>query len=288
MAMTTEESIASLRVLICMAKADGVLHDRERQSLQVSLDEVELPGLDLPTLWAETEDLEAVLATIQDPGARDLTYSSAFAMAHTDGACSSEEDALLERMREVFEISDQQHAFLVRLFAPYDKPIVTGKLGAFPIPGVAIATDLAVAALQVALAKDIGRFWEQQMETEQARALLAGFGLGTGARIAVTNLLKIFPGWGSAAGAAAAYASTHAVGRVVDAYFERGGGMVPAELGQAFKQAKAEGKRAYGEDKETIAAKDKAHRDALASLGAQLEAGEITLVEFEQRVAALE
>jgi uncharacterized protein (DUF697 family) len=142
--------------------------------------------------------------------------------------------------------------------------------------------------LQVALAKDIGRFWEQQMETEQARALLAGFGLGTGARIAVTNLLKIFPGWGSAAGAAAAYASTHAVGRVVDAYFERGGGMVPAELGQAFKQAKAEGKRAYGEDKETIAAKDKAHRDALASLGAQLEAGEITLVEFEQRVAALE
>jgi uncharacterized protein (DUF697 family) len=283
----------------------------------VSLDEVELPGLDLPTLWAETEDLEAVLATIQDPGARDLTYSSAFAMAHTDGTCSSEEDALLERMREVFEISDQQHAFLVRLFAPYDKPIVTGKLGAvpafsaidrrqkiqaetrktaiisavlgaFPIPGVAIATDLAVAALQVALAKDIGRFWEQQMETEQARALLAGFGLGTGARIAVTNLLKIFPGWGSAAGAAAAYASTHAVGRVVDAYFERGGGMVPAELGQAFKQAKAEGKRAYGEDKETIAAKDKAHRDALASLGAQLEAGEITLVEFEQRVAALE
>ncbi|MFO0635587.1 MAG: DUF533 domain-containing protein [Nannocystaceae bacterium] len=313
MAITREESIASLRLLVCMAKADGVLHERERALLQDSFGDTDLPdGISLQWLLDEPVDVETVLAQLASDEAREHAYAAVYALACSDGDCSPPERDLLIRIRDTLEIDATQDAHLSRVFLPRHQQssnvtptldamaraeevasatrkcaIVSALLGAFPLPGISIATDLVIAGLQVGLARDIGGLWGQQMDTAQAKGVLAGFGVGTGARIALSNLLKVFPGWGSAFGAASAYASSHAVGRVMNSYFESGRGLDPKELAQRFKQAKSEAKDAFAADKAAIDRAQAQGADQLTALQRQLADGTITQDEFERRAAAL-
>ncbi len=314
MSISHEESIASLRLLVCMAKADGVLHERERVVLEASFAEVELPqGITLQWLFDEPIDVTAVIAQLVSAEARDYAYSAVYALACADGDCSAPERGLLLEIRNALGIDETQDAHLGRLFMPRHQQygatvtptldamarensvrsetrkcaIVSALLGAFPFPGLSIATDLMIAGLQVGLARDIGGLWGQQMDTAQAKGVLAGFGVGTGARIALSNLLKVFPGWGSAFGAASAYASSHAVGRVMNAYFESGRGLDAKELAERFKAAKSEGKAAFTADTEAIERNKVANAAAVMALEKALAAGTITPEEFEQRAKAL-
>ncbi len=319
MTATQDESIASLRLLIAVAKADGVLHDKERVSLEEALADVALPdGLTLESLLAEQNDLVALVGHIRSDEMREEVYTSAYALAYADGNCSDEERELLERLRKAFSIADAQEARLARLFSGLAKgTVVAGKpsegapafsgiereakvdaetrktaivcalLGAFPLPGVAIATDLMVAGMQVGLARDIGSFWGKEIDRETAKGILAWFGVGTGARIAVSNLLKVFPVWGAAFGAATAYASTYAVGKAMNSYFEGGAGMDAETLKKTFEAAKKEGKAVYERDKAEIEHKQSAHQAELIALGERLRKGEIDQAEFERQAAAL-
>lgn len=314
MGISREESIASLRLLVCMAKADGVLHDRERALLTDAFEDAALPtGVTLEWLLDEPVDLDTVLAQIDSYEAREHAYAAVYALACSDGDCAASERELLMHVRDTLEIDATQDAHLSRLFLPsHQQPgpsttpmldgmarkdevesatrkcaIVSALLGAFPLPGVSIATDLMIAALQVALARDIGTLWGQAMDTAQAKGVLAGFGVGTGARIALSNLLKVFPGWGSAFGAASAYASSYAVGRVMNTYFEEGRGLDPRELAARYKAAKQDAKQAYATDKDAIARAEATHKDEIAALEHQLSVGEIDQATFETRLAAL-
>ena len=121
----------------------------------------------------------------------------------------------------------------------------------------------------------------------RSKHVLAGFGVGTGARIALSNLLKVFPGWGSAFGAASGYVSSHAVGHVMNAYFESGRGLDAKELAERFKAAKTEGKQAFSADSEAIERNKVANAAALMALEEALAAGTITQDDFEQRAKAL-
>jgi uncharacterized protein (DUF697 family) len=318
MSLSREESIASLRLLVCMAKADGVLHERERTMLEASFGEIELPeGITLQWLFDEPTDVSSVLAQLVSEEARDNAYAAVYALACADGDCSPPERGLLLEIRTKLGIDETQDAHLARLFLPRHQigreygssgatptldamardiqitaetrktAIVSALLGAFPFPGLSIATDLIIAGLQVGLARDIGAMWGQQMDTAQAKGVLAGFGVGTGARIALSNLLKVFPGWGSAFGAASAYASSYAVGRVMNAYFHEGRGLDAKELAARFKAAKAEGKEAFAGDTAVIEQAKAAHAEALTALEAELAEGRITQQEFEQRARAM-
>lgn len=311
MELTTQEALASLRVLVATAQADGVLHERERVVLEAALADVELPDGSSPQqLIHETPDLEAAIAQLQSEDARRHAYGAAFALARADGEWHPAEAALLERLRTELGIEEAQHLRLERLFAeleddarPAPEPvdpskradtiaaetrkcaIVSAVLGAFPFPGLSIATDLAVAGLQVGLARDIAKLYGHDFGRDAAKNLLSAFGVGTGARIAVTNLLKFFPGWGSAAGATAAYASSYAVGRTVTKHFEGGDELDVDALRAAFEEAHKAGKRAYAEDREHVEAHRRENAQRLEKLRAQLEAGEITQAEFERSVA---
>lgn len=314
MPISREESIASLRLLVCMAKADGVLHERERAMLEASFAEIELPeGVTLQWLFEEPVDSAVVLAQLVTDEARENAYAAVYALACADGDCSPPERALLIEFRDALGIDQTQDDHLGRLFMPRHQvpgpsvtptldamareaavksetrkcALVSALLGAFPFPGLSIATDLMIAGLQVGLARDIGALWGQQMDTAQAKGVLAGFGVGTGARIALSNVLKLFPGWGSAFGAASAYASSYAVGRVMHAYFAEGRGLDAKELAARFKAAKEEGKQAFVTDAEAIERNKATNADALRALEAQLDAGTITQEEFEQRAKAL-
>src|SRR5688500_9161080 len=97
-----KEALACLRILVAIARADGTIHNDERKSLSAALESLELPGgMTVEKLLAEKPDVEAELAQVTSDEAREQLYRSAYFMAHADGACTKEEQAILDRIAEV-------------------------------------------------------------------------------------------------------------------------------------------------------------------------------------------
>src|SRR5690606_21337339 len=153
--------------------------------------------------------------------------------------------------------------------------------------GVALATDLAIVGLQVKLVRDVGQYWGHKVDKEAAKTLLAGLGLGTGARIAVSNLAKLVPVWGSAFGATTAFATTWALGKIANRYFESGQKADIAQLKTELKALEKEGKEAYAQQKEAIERKRQEAAAKLEALNAERKDGKISQAEYEKQVAAL-
>jgi uncharacterized protein (DUF697 family) len=315
MSITDSEAVAGLRILVAIAQADGTIHDEERASLSAALDGVTLPGATtVDSLLAETIDVGKELGAVKDAASRAEIYKSAYGLAYVDGNCSAEEQAILDQMKRAWEIPDGQSTLAARLFAEAKDTVLPSNiepigdatrrakeiredvlkysflsalLGAFPIPGVAIATDLAVVAVQVKMVRDIGQYHGHKVDRESAKSLLYGLGLGTGARIAVNNIVKLVPGWGSAFAAVTSFAATFALGKVMDKYFVDGQKADAASLKKDFAAAQKEGKAAYAEHKESIAAVQAEKKDELAHLGEELKDGKLSLEEYERKVDAL-
>ncbi|MCK6480585.1 MAG: TerB family tellurite resistance protein [Planctomycetaceae bacterium] len=309
------EALAGLRILVCIAKADGKVTAEERDALRDAFAALTLPaGTTVDSLLAEKIDLDAQVKAIASPEARDAAYNGAYSMAWADGEASAEETALLERVRAGLGIPKERATLVGRVFSEAKDTVLpsnikaiadpekrakeiredvrkysifTAILGAFPIPGVAIATDLAVVGLQVKMVRDIGQYHGHKVDNRAAKSLLYGLGLGTGARIAVTNVAKLVPVFGSAFGAVASFASTWALGKVADQYFASGGKADMATLKDAFKKAEKEGKKEYDASKAAIEAKKKATAASIEALNADLKAGKISQAEYEKRVDAL-
>jgi uncharacterized protein (DUF697 family)/uncharacterized tellurite resistance protein B-like protein len=320
MSMSGKETIAGVRVLVCVAKADGVVHEEERKALAASLEGAPLPlGMTLETLLAESIDLDAQLEHLVTPEAKDQVFKSACSLAYADGACSPEEQKMLDHLQARLGIPREQSSVVARIFAeardtvlpsniqPIADParrakeiaddtlkysVLSALLGAFPVPGLAIATDLAVVAVQVKLVRDVGQYYGHTVDVQAAKSLLYGLGLGSGARMAVANLAKVVPGWGSAFGGAAAFASTWGLGKVMDRFFASRPATEasPAQVGklkEEFDAAQREGKLAYQQNRDSIAAREERDKEKLAALNADLAAGKIDQAEYERRVAAL-
>lgn len=313
MEIDTKEGTACLRALVALAKADGKITAEERSALQAALAMLPASG-DLEPFLDEQTNFEQVLADITSPVAREQLWQSAFSMIHVDGAASAQEQKLLDQMRTAFQIDDAQVSTSKRLFdeakdtllpsniEPIADPaqrqkeidqdnlkysVLSAVLGAFPVPGVAIATDLAIVALQLKLVRDVGQYWGHKVDKEAAKTLLAGLGLGTGARIAVTNLAKLVPVWGSAFGATTAFATTWALGKIANRYFEGGQKADIAQLKNELKAMEKQGKEAYAQQKDAIACKREEAAGKLEALNAQRKAGSISQGEYEKQVAAL-
>jgi uncharacterized protein (DUF697 family)/tellurite resistance protein len=319
MTIRDTEAVASLQILAAMARADGTVHHDERKSLAAALESL---GLDKPLevdeLLASDKviDVAAELARLETPAAREQIYRSAFFMAYADGSCTNEEQAILDQIAAATGVTAEARASLERLFVtPVERtsllptkarPIddvdkraahvkkevlkyaaLTAVLGAFPIPGLAIATDLGVIALQVKMVRDIGQYWGHSLDRSAAKTMLYGMGLGTGARLAVNNLAKLLPGWGSAVGATTSFASTYALGKVIEKYFAADAKIDLAALKSDFKAAEKEGKATYAEHKDEVDAQGVESKQTLDQLTADLNAGKITQGEMEQRLGEM-
>ncbi len=318
MALTEQQALAGLRVLVCVAKADGVLHDEEKKSLVAALEGVKLPGgTTLDGLLEEKNEVDELAKALGDDEARLETLKSAYGMAHADGNCSDDEQALLDKLQKAFSVSDDETAKIKSMFASaalggdvaggghvqkieddmereakiksetMKCALVSAVLGAFPIPGIAIATDLAVVGLQVGLVRDIGAMWGRTLEKKEARGLLLKLGVGTGARLAVNNLAKLLPGWGSAVGATTSFASTFAIGRTMDAHFARGERSDMDALTNEFKEAEKEGKKAFDENKADFEKKKRESEAHVKELSTELKKGRISQDDYERRVSQL-
>lgn len=308
-----KEATACLRALVAVAKADNKITADERATLASALSVLPASG-DLEPYLDETVDLNAVLADVRSPAAREQLWQSAYTMVHADGEATPDERILLDKMRAALQISDASVSTTQRILAetkdtllpsnidPIADPVrrqkeidqdvlkysvLSAVLGAFPVPGVAIATDLAIVALQVKLVRDVGQYWGHKVDKDAAKTLLAGLGLGTGARIAVSNLAKLVPVWGSAFGATSAFATTWALGRIANRYFENGQSGDVTQLRKEMKSLEKEGKEAYAREQATIEAKRKEASARLATLNEQRKAGTLSQSDYEREVAAL-
>lgn len=335
MSITENEALASLRILVAIARADGTVHNDERKSLAAAIESLQstdeggsgfsLPsGLTLEKLLGETVDVEAQLRELQSPEAREQIYRSAYFMAYADGTCTKEEQAILDRIAVATDPSAEQRNSLDRIFTgrattkgvdpgisltttKIDDPteraaevnkralrysVLTAALGAFPIPGLAIATDLAVIAVQLKLIRDIGGLWGHVVDAKAAKSILYGVGLGTGARLAVNNLAKLLPGWGSVIGATTSFVSTYALAKTIEKLYEQGkdapGSDAEADALRANFRANEEQARAlYADQKDVIIESRRHNQGTFDELTAKLKAGQITQEEFDAKVAAL-
>lgn len=315
MSITEQESLATLELLVAIARADGVVEPAEREALESAFSVATLPaGTTLTALLETPVEVDGILARIKSPAARERAFEAAFTLAKADGNCVATEQAILDRARTVWEIPTEKVSVLDRLIAeardtvlpsniqaiaePAARAaaikedtlkycILTAVLGAFPLPGVALITDFAVVGLQVKLVRDIGQYYGHTIDAQAAKSLFASVGVGIGARMALSNVAKFVPGFGSAVGATTAFAATWAVSKLGVAYFENDGKLDADLLKKVFTDAQKEGKDAYKANKETIDARAEANKDALAALTTERKEGKITEEEYQTRLAKL-
>jgi uncharacterized protein (DUF697 family)/tellurite resistance protein len=315
MKISDREAVACLKIVVAMAKADGRLDEREQKAIEEAIRDFRIPGVpDVENLLEEKTDISAEAKALRSEDARMLAYQSACGMAMADGECSPEEQQLLERLRKELGIPEKKASLVSRLFQeakdtvlpgniqPVSDPakraaeiredvlkysILSAILGAFPVPGLAIATDLAVVGVQVKMVRDIGQYYGHKVDKAAARSLLGALELGTGARIAVSNLCKLVPVWGSAVGAAASFAATWALGKIADRYFAGGAKEAPEALRDEFKKAEKEGRQAYEQHRKLVEEKREKNKAAITELNEALKAGRISQEEYERRVSEL-
>jgi len=313
-----QEVLASFKVLVSMAKADGKLLEEEFTSLADTFEEIHLPeNITVDRLLnEEDEPIDILLSKITSEIAQEMVYQSAYAMANIDGECSSEEKQLLDKIGATFtssklwgkqewleslqrrssqssiseqvrQIDDPDKRALEVENAITDICFLNAVLGAFPIPGIAIAFDMLIYWNQLDLAQTIGQSWGYDRNREDFRkAIFGSLGI-TGTRIALSNLAKLVPVLGMVVGATTAYASTWALGKVANQYFASGGTMDAFSLRQAFKQAKKEGEAIYKTKAEEIAAKKQAIEPQVQLLNAELQSGIITPDEYQVKLKNL-
>ncbi|AGY60152.1 TerB family tellurite resistance protein [Gloeobacter kilaueensis] len=100
------EALACAKVLTRVALADGYLKDSERIAIAEAAKAIELPGqLDLETLVVEEDSLEQLLAEITSPEVRSAVYRYASEIASLDGQTSTEEQALLDKIKAAYQLS---------------------------------------------------------------------------------------------------------------------------------------------------------------------------------------
>lgn len=315
MAFKEQEVLAALRVLVCVAKADGVIRVEEREALQAALSGTTLPeDVSVDRLLQEDVDLREQLALLRHAVDREKVYEATLSMAYAEGECSPEERRMLEEVRMGLGISEEKASVSENLARDIGQTLVPGSvepianpekraravdgdiwkysviaaaLGAFPVPIADIAVSIAIVGLQAKMFHDIGRTYGFTTSKEQVKNLIGGVGVGTGARIAVVSVAKFIPGWGSLVGAVTSFASTYALGKVAKRYYDDGGRADVEELRDLFSSAEREGRAVYHRDREEIERKSMEARPKIERLARQLKEGQITTQEYEQKIASL-
>ena len=315
MSISENESLATLEFLVAIARADGTIDPAERAALESAFAGAVLPaGTSLAQLLEAQASAGDILARVSSPEARERAFEAAFALAKADGTCSASEQALLDQARAAWSISAEKVSLLDRLVSeardtvlpssiqaiadPTQRAaaisedvkkyaVMTAVLGAFPLPGLSIITDLAVVGMQVKLVRDIGQYYGHTIDQKAARSLIASVGVAVGARMALSNFAKLVPGLGSAVGAATAFAATWAIGRLGIAFFENDGKLDVDLLKKAYESGQKEGKDAYKANKEAIDSHAAAKKDELASLATARKEGTLSEEEYQAKVARL-
>lgn len=314
MASVTEEGLAGIRLLVCMARADGVMHADERFALEDALAGLKLPaGLTPGAIIDETNDPQTLAKLITSAEGRDYSYASVYSLAHCDRHLHEAEEKILNVLRQEWAIKPEEDVALAgaldagksaRISASRLSPIadekkreseanslltryciLTGITGAIPVP---LVPDLLVVPMQIKMVYDVAALFGQKTDKKTIQLMFETLGVGTGARLGVSVLSKFVPGWGSLVGATTAYATTFALGKVAWAYFKNDGKTPVESLKPLFKAEKEHGKQEFQKHKAALQEAQKAHAGTLKELAFELQQGKITQQEYEEKVDKLQ
>jgi uncharacterized protein (DUF697 family) len=298
------EVLAALDVLVAVAQADGVISVEERAAIEAVLHDTKLP-LDVDALLAKRIDLDEAAARVTSREVQRQTFAAATAMAMTDRDVAEKEVWTLSRLRQAWSITSdeaesakRQVQLLAGTVMPssrdvsidakrilYGYAVGSVALGAFPIPGVSIVTDVACVALQRRLIGEIARVHGRVLSTGEIGAAFGAMAGLAAVRIAVVSLLKLVPVWGWIVGGASAFATTWALGMAVHENLKRGGSLKPDELRAQFTAAKADGERYFEQHQQAIEAEAKARSADVAALSQSAARGEPVQEQLLQQMA---
>lgn len=315
MSIPEKETLAGLKLLVALAKADGSLTTQERDAFAESLDGAKLAGdATAQGLLDGDHDVGALVKEVVSQEGRDAAFGACLAMAYSDRECLPQEQVILDRLEKEWAIPKERKGVLGRILdqsrdtawftrakptadtkrrdADIDAEIlkysvISGVLGLNPLPIVSIATDIAVVGLQAKMFSDVGRHWGRQTSKDAVKQVMAGVGVGTGMRLATNGLLKFIPGVGSVVAASTNFASTWALGQVANQYWESGGKADLKMLREVFVKSRDGGKAAYEKNQAEVEAKRKTHEATLKTLADDYGAARMSLGEYENQVAEL-
>lgn len=298
------KTLAGFRILVAIARADGTVADKELAVLQQSLSgRKDL----LDQLLKETIHVDDEIAQLDTPELREHVYRAGFALAHIDEHMAHDEVDILERVwpdhpddgliADIYE--EVKDTLLPSNIRPVADPalrqgeidhdvlkysIIAAIIGATPVPGIAILADAAVVAVQVKMVRDIGQYWGHTIDGKAAKSLLGTAAGGIGMRFAVLGVARFVPGFGAAFAAGVSFATTFALGRVANLYFEGNKGLSEDAMRDLFQKAKVEGQAKYAEQKETIEAIRADHSGEISELRQKVAANEISTAEYERAI----
>jgi uncharacterized protein (DUF697 family) len=297
---------AQFRVLVALAQADGRVEASELAALREAL---VAHDAELDAWLNEKIDVDAELAVLTANQRKSL-YHSAFALAHADGNAGMAEVNLLRRIlpdQGEHSISQQVLGEAVDTLLPtrilpepdparrdmeINEDIIkysalSAVAGAMPIPVVGFVADLAVIAIQTKMVHDIGQYCGHSLDQKAIRAFMASAMGSLGLRIAVNNLARFVPGWGSVFAGGTSFASTFALGKVAQRYFEAGKTLDDSELQGLFQQQRAAGAQVMTQEKERIDETTRTRSVHLRELNEQLASGKLSRSDYEAKIAEL-
>ena len=315
MTLNERETAAALRVLVALARVDGVLHEAERRAIGTALSAVRLPeDMTLEKLLAEPVDLQKQLAVLGPSRDATRVYQAMVGFTYADGECTREERALLEEVRIGLGVSAAHAAVATSLANELESmPVPAGELatsgpearrravervvrrcaavaaalGAHLVPVADLTVSVGMVGLHIRIIHDIGGAYGVVATPEDVRALIGGLGAGTGTRVALWGLSRVVPGWESVVHERAHFATTYAMGRVAERYYSRRGRANLDELEESFADAEREGLTVYNDNWVQIGREISAVKTRLDELALELSKGTLSAEEYLRQVAAL-
>ena len=279
MLVTPQEAIAGLKLLVCLAKADGKLHPEEAKILQEAWYKIQqistLPAdVTIENILAEDIQIEELLPQIVTPKSQTVLYQAAYALAEIDGV-TAEEKIILDKIAASFQslegdplinsdsltelAVESPHDFIEAIAAKLvsvkeirdlilDYAIGIAILGFNPFPGLNLITQTVACGLIIKMIGDIGRKWGYPKGQDVIAIIGSIFG-GFGALFAsITSWATIsfiglyVPVIGEFATVSFLFTLTWAIGQATNQFYLSGRQLNAAALKEAFLQAQKEGK----------------------------------------------
>lgn len=309
-----QQAIDSLKVLVAVAMADGVLQLEEQQQLGDALQAVNITDITVESLLEAKEPLATILGRITTPGLQAEVYSAAYAMANASGGCSTEEQAILDEIKATYNLSTEDNTLvddsvallekdvtddggLVKIDDPSAREeavqelikkyaITTAVLGLNPFLGLSVITNLAALGLDLVMMNKIGAIYgfPKGQDTKQILTnLLGGLGaltasIGVGVIVSAIPILNVFTM------APTNFVFTYAIGQATNQYYANNRQINVEDLKKIFQDAKLKAKDLYNDMKDEIQEKQKSVQGTLKSLNENLRKGKISREEYQDKI----
>ncbi len=273
-----QEAIASLKLLACLAKADGKQHSEEKKILTQAWQKIQtlvtLPeDLTLATILAEDIQIDEILPNIVTRKTQILLHEAAYAIAEIDGI-TPREKIILDKIETSFKLPKRDsladnNSLVDNIQSPDDlieaiaSQIVSLKevrdlildyaigisiLGFNPFPSINLVTNTIACGLIWKMIRDIGAKYgypQGQDAIAIIGCIFGGFGALAAALASWTTLsfVSLFvPVIGKFTTTSFLFTLTWAVGQTTNQYYLSSRQLNATALKQAFLRAQQEGK----------------------------------------------